>query len=294
MASISLDEQTSSTLTDAELEAIKDDGYSEDERQALASIAGDDNEGDDDGPEDDDEDDGDDGEDGEDETGEDAAQPQEFRTSYQAALPENFDATLAAINAEASRLATQFRDGEIDFDEYTAALSNVTAQRDALTATKIKAEIAAEMQAQDSQQRWRWTVEQFIARTAADEKIDYRTDAAKLKDFDLFVKALASDDANASRPAEWFLAEAHKRVKALHGVATTAPSADTRQQTTRPTSRKPDLKAVPKTLAHVPGSDGSGDVESEFADLYRLDGLEYETAIARMSPAQREKFARDG
>lgn len=287
MASISLDEQTSSTLTDAELEAIKDDGYSEDERQALASIAGDDNEGDD-GPEDDDEDDG------EDETGEDAAQPQEFRTSYQAALPENFDATLAAINAEASRLATQFRDGEIDFDEYTAALSNVTAQRDALTATKIKAEIAAEMQAQDSQQRWRWTVEQFIARTAADEKIDYRTDAAKLKDFDLFVKALASDDANASRPAEWFLAEAHKRVKALHGVATTAPSADTRQQTTKPTSRKPDMKAVPKTLAHVPGSDGSGDVESEFADLYRLDGLEYETAIARMSPAQREKFARDG
>lgn len=292
MASISLDEQTSATLTDAELEAIKDDGYSEDERQALASIAGD-TEGEDDGPEDDDDEDEDDDE-TEDETGEDAAQQQEFRPSYQAALPENFDATLAAINAEASRLATQFRDGEIDFDDYTASLSDVTAQRDALTATKIKAEIAAEMQAQDSQQRWRWTVEQFIARTAADEKIDYRTDAAKLKDFDLFVKALASDDANASRPAEWFLAEAHKIVKALHGVATTAPSADTRQQTTKPTSRKPDLKAVPKTLAHVPGSDGSGDVESEFADLYRLDGLEYETAIARMSPAQREKFARDG
>ena len=292
MASISLDEQTSATLTDAELEAIKDDGYSEDERQALASIAGD-TEGEDDGPEDDDDEDEDDDE-TEDETGEDAAPPQEFRPSYQAALPENFDATLAAINAEASRLATQFRDGEIDFDDYTAAVNEVNAHRDALTATKIKAEIAAEMQAQDSQQRWRWTVEQFIARTAADEKIDYRTDAAKLKDFDLFVKALASDDANASRPAEWFLAEAHKRVKALHGVATTAPSADTRQQITKPASRKPDLKAVPKTLAHVPGSDGSGDVESEFADVYRLEGLEFETAIARMSPAQREKFARAG
>ena len=76
----------------------------------------------------------------------------EFRPSYQAALPENFDATLAAINAEASRLATQFRDGEIDFDDYTAAVNEVNAHRDALTATKIKAEIAAEMQAQDSQQ----------------------------------------------------------------------------------------------------------------------------------------------
>jgi hypothetical protein len=42
----------------------------------------------------------------------------------------------------------------------------------------------------------------------------------------------------------------------------------------------------------VPGADGPGDVGGEFADVLSLDGMEYETAIARMSPAQREKFAR--
>ena len=35
-----------------------------------------------------------------------------------------------------------------------------------------------------------------------------------------------------------------------------------------------------------------GDVGSEFADVLSLDGMEFEQAIARMTPAQRERFAR--
>jgi len=293
MASISLDENLAATLTDEELAAIKDGDYDEDERKALESIAGDDDE-----DEDDDEDDGpeddDDGEGG-DEDGSGSGEvvdQKEFRPSYQATLPEDFEGRFAAVNAESSALATRFREGEIDFDEYTTAVAEINARRDELTAAKIKAEIAAEMQAQDSEQRWRWTVEQFINRTAADEKIDYRTDSAKLKDFDLFVKALAADEANSKQSAEWFLTEAHRRVKALHGMATSQPMADSPQA--KPQSRKPDLKAVPKTLAHVPGSDGPGDVDNEFADVYNMEGLDFETAIAKMSPAQREKFARAG
>ena len=46
------------------------------------------------------------------------------------------------------------------------------------------------------------------------------------------------------------------------------------------------------TLAQVPGSDGPGDVAGEFADVLALDGMEYEAAIARMTPAQRERFLR--
>jgi hypothetical protein len=33
-------------------------------------------------------------------------------------------------------------------------------------------------------------------------------------------------------------------------------------------------------------------VGSEFADVLSLDGMEFEQAIARMTPAQRERFAR--
>jgi hypothetical protein len=42
----------------------------------------------------------------------------------------------------------------------------------------------------------------------------------------------------------------------------------------------------------VPGGDGPGDVEGEFAHLDALEGEALESAIAKMSPAQREKFSR--
>jgi hypothetical protein len=56
--------------------------------------------------------------------------------------------------------------------------------------------------------------------------------------------------------------------------------------------RTPPVDAVPATLANVPGGDGPGDVEGEFADVLALDGMAYEAAIARMTPTQRERFLR--
>jgi hypothetical protein len=94
---------------------------------------------------------------------------------------------------------------------------------------------------------------------------------------------------------EWFLAEAHKRVMALRGAANVsapAPTPAVDRKAEAAAARKPRMDAVPATLAQVPGADGPGDVGGEFADVLSLDGMEYETAIARMSPAQREKFAR--
>ncbi len=43
-------------------------------------------------------------------------------------------------------------------------------------------------------------------------------DTGKQADLDMFVKSLANDAKNGDKPAEWFLVEAHKRVKALHGL----------------------------------------------------------------------------
>jgi hypothetical protein len=100
---------------------------------------------------------------------------------------------------------------------------------------------------------------------------------------------------------EWFLTEAHRRVRALHGLdalAAKAPTAEEKPAEAKPAepkpvpSRKPPIDAAPKTLAHVPGGPGPGDVGSEFADVLSLDGMEFEQAIARMTPAQRERFAR--
>lgn len=87
--------------------------------------------------------------------------------------------------------------------------------------------------------------------------------------------------------------EAHKRVMALHDVkpaAPPAPAAKADPVAAAREARKPDLKAETPSLAHVPGGDGPGDVAGEFADILALDGEDYEAAVARLTPAQRERF----
>lgn len=304
---ISLDEHHASTLSDEELAAINGDDLSDEDRDLLQSVAGDGDDGDDD-DEDDDEpsdevgDDDDQDGDADPETiaaanaDSAAAQPpaseRQPAASYQAAvLPADFQEQISATHTAQSDLLQRFQEGDLEVSEYVAELSKITEQRDALMAAKIKAEISHEMEEQASAREWQQAVHRFLDRVAKSEQVDYRTDAARARDLDTFVKVLANDPENAQQSSEWFLQEAHKLVNARRGGTVTATKDDPRP---RPAPRKPDLKAVPKTLAHVPGSDGPGDVSDEFGNVDALDGLDLESAIARMTPAQREKYARAG
>ena len=305
---MALDGIAADLLSDEERAAISD-GLDESEIDALKAVAGDDGEGVEDdsgGDEDGESDDGDQDDGGEEEgNGQDddgqeteaeeaSAAPADNdeprrKGGYRAALPEGFAEQVAGIEAEQEALAEQFKAGDIDFDEYRASAAALDTRRDALSATRLKAEISAEMEQQSAEQQWQEAVNTLVGRAAAEDKIDYRKDAEKQRDLDVFVKVLAGDEKNASKPMRWFLDEAHKRVKALHGVAV-APVVTDPAKPAGP--RRPNLSAVPKTLAHVPGGDGPGDIGDEFSGIDGLDGMELETAIAKMSPAQREKFAR--
>jgi len=306
---ISLDEHHASTLSDEELSAINGDDLSDEDRDLLQLVAGDGDDGDDD-DEDDDEpsdevgDDDDQDGDADPETiaaanaDSAAAQPpaseRQPAASYQAAvLPADFQEQISATHTAQSDLLQRFQEGDLEVSEYVAELSKITEQRDALMAAKIKAEISHEMEEQASAREWQQAVHRFLDRVAKSEQVDYRTDAARARDLDTFVKVLANDPENAQQSSEWFLQEAHKLVNARRG---TVPATGNENPPTkgRPAPRKPDLKAVPKTLAHVPGSDGPGDVSDEFGNVDALDGLDLESAIARMTPAQREKYARAG
>lgn len=311
---ISLDEHHASTLSDEELEAIRGDDLSDEDRALLQSVAGDGDDGDDDDEDDDEpaDEDGDDDGDGATDDDQDGdsdpatvaaadagsadAQPKasarQSPASYEAAgLPADFQEQISATHDAQRDLLQKFQDGELEVSEYAAELSKITERRDALVAARIKAEISQEMAEQASAREWQQAVNRFIDRVAKDEQVDYRTDAARARDLDTFVKVLANDPENAQQSSDWFLQEAHKLVNARRGGTVTATKDDPRP---RPAPRKPDLKAVPKTLAHVPGSDGPGDVSDEFGNVDALEGLDLEVAIARMTPAQREKYARAG
>lgn len=295
--SAAFDESVLATLTDEERAAIESDELSDSEKEALKSIAGDEDEGE-----------------GEGEGGappvegkgaagstEDADAAQEadaqddagqdertFRPAFKADAPEDYEQQMSDLNAKVDELAQQFKNGDIDFDQYRSEVGVMEAKRNELNSTKLRADLYHDMAAQSAEQEWQWTVKRFLRSTAKAGDIDYAKDEAKRNDLDSFVKAIASVAANADKDYDWFLAEAHKRVKALHGLSAPAkPSGNT------PTpNRKPPTDAVPVTLANVPGSDGPGDLAGEFADLDGLEGDALEMAIAKMTPEQRDKYAR--
>lgn len=307
MPPIELDKDLAATLTDEELAAIGESEHSPEELDAIKSIAGetiDDDEDDEDG---DDEVIGDgspvegsgaSGEAGDDNPGEAPAdvpeeEPSEFKTQYKAYVPADLEEQIAAVASEKKDLAQKFRDGDIDLDEFNTQSEALEAKRDDLNKIKLKAEVFEDMNAQTGQQAWANAVNTFVNSVAKAEGIDYRKDAEKAGDLDIFVKRLADNPANEGKPMNWFLQEAHKRVRALHGIEST-------NQATRETDadklkaarerRKPPVDAAPKTLAQVPGSDGPGDVSGEFSDIDGLEGMELEDAIARMTPSQRERY----
>lgn len=306
MSTANMDPEMLAMLSEEERAAIEDPEHSPEELAAMKEIAGDDDEGDDDDQDDSGSDDGTDHAaadngtadadpalttvktaDSQDEPS--AAPAENFAPRYQAELPSDFEAKINGLTQESMTLAKQFKDGEIEFDEYNQKIADINAQRDELNTARIKAEIATEMNVQSLEQQWVSTVKSFNTQVA--NEIDYAKDDAKAGDLDSFVKALAAKPENAGKPMRWFLDEGHKRVKALHGIADTNPTGSDKQVTKEPAKRKSPVAAAPKTLAQVPGSDGPGDLAGEFADLDNLEGLELEQAISRMTPAQRERYA---
>lgn len=217
--------------------------------------------------------------------------------TYKAELPEDFADKKADVDRRAAELREKFKAGEIELDDYEAQRDQIEQERDGLRTMELKAEISKEMNQQTVEQQWHSAIDRQIAAAAKPENggIDYRADTEKMNDLDAFVRQLGARAENADKTMDWFLQEAHRRVLALHGIntqkpAASAPAADPVKDAVD--KRKPPTAAVPPSVAHVPGSDGPGDIAGdEFADLDRLEGVELEAALARLSPAQREKYA---
>ena len=208
---------------------------------------------------------------------------------YQASLPEDFDAKVQGLADSEAGAWESFEAGNLDRAALQAELRRISDERSQLTSLRTKAEISQEMAQQTSAARWQTQIDTHIkaAKTPEMGAIDYRTDTAKLEDLDTFVKTLANMPEHADKDGDWYLREAHKRVLALHGIAIGKPADPPKPVSNR---GKTPLADAPQNLANVPGSDGPGDVGSEFAYLDDLDGFEIEDALKKMSPAQRQKY----
>ena len=217
----------------------------------------------------------------------DAARP----VVYTATLPADFDAKVEAVKAKVADAWADFDAGAMDRATLQQRVDEANAEALELNNAKVKADLAREMREQAEASEVPKAAAAVIKMGKA-QGVDYEGDDSKWEDLRAFADQV--ERRNPGKGPEWVLGEAHKRVLALHGVTVvpaqnpTASPADAKKAALQ--ARKQDLSAAPRDLAQVPGGDGPGDVAGEFADVLALDGDDYEAALARMTPAQRERF----
>lgn len=208
---------------------------------------------------------------------------------YQAEMPADYQERMDAVQTSLKELRDKFKAGTMELEDYEVRREELAAQADELKEIKTKVSIAREMAEQQVRQEEQTSLRTILAR-AAKEGVDYN-DQKLAGAFDRYWRFLAEDPDWAGRPIADLHAEAHKHVLGRLGKtsASAAPPAPA-QSPAVPAARKAPTAVVPPSLAHVPGADGPGDVQGEFADLDGLEGLDLEDAIARLSPAQRDKY----
>lgn len=219
----------------------------------------------------------------------------------------NYEAERSVLLDERKDLRAKHRDGEISSDEYDEKLDALNDKINALDRTKADADAAVRQNDAVQRSQYLWTIEQVKKDFVKADSIDYDKNPVLMSMWDANVKALAKDEANATKSAEWFLRKAHEQVKSeIAKVAgslgfTKGDAPAPKKETPAPDKKaavKDAVKARVKTAEKLKGvgelpaasaDDVSGD---EFAGLDGLSGLELEQALARMPEERAAKYLR--
>jgi hypothetical protein len=207
---------------------------------------------------------------------------------------ENYDDQVKTLKNEKSAAWAKFNDGEMSAEEYSAIEDRVGEQLRDLHHQQRTHESDVKRANQTAAQEWEWECKRFMRLAKADEGIDYTGDKKLGAELDRQVKAIAGDPENSDKSGEWFLQEAHRRVKAIHGVGKAPPKGDGGEK--RKTAaeiaaeRRPDLTKVAPSVRNAPAAMETAASDDEFAHMRNLSGAAYEKAIAAMTPDQLDRF----
>lgn len=227
-------------------------------------------------------------------------------------LPEgtqdDYEVKRGELLDERKELREKRRAGEIDQDAYDEQLDSINDRLRTLETSHAVAQTNATNNRETARQQWFWTVDAFKEAVRDQGGIDYNANPGANAMLDAHVKRLAADEANADRPAQWYLSEAHKAV--LQDIRTTAsalgmvPKDAAKPGDTKPAarpsgqavkdavaSRVPD-RGVVKAMAGTPnaGAADDGSQGGEFAYLDGLKGMALERALAAMPPEKQARY----
>lgn len=270
-----------------------DDSVEEEGGEGDAADEGDDGDGEDDADDADDpdaegdetpagEDDADAGGDG-DEGAAEAPEPvaaEQQAPLLEAELPEGYEEKLKEFESQREKLDVDFDDGELTSLEYRQALREIESEEKALRDQVLKAQIAQDMQVQQQKQEWAKTVNSFL-----DDNDLYRQSETLYDSLNKQVIAIANSDEAAGLTGQQILEKAHEKVLADPVLGRVfGDKEEENPEGKQASGKKLQRRNVPPTLGKVPAADmTSAEEGGRFARLDKMDGLELEAELARLS-----------
>lgn len=227
----------------------------------------------------------------------DAGEP--IGTRLAAPTIDGHQEAMAKLLDDRKALRERYREGDISAEEKDKLEDEIN---DQITDLRSDQKLAAFTEANNQQmaeQEYVRTIAKVKADVLQKDGIDYDANPMLLQNWDLKVRALASDPKNADKPGDWYLREAHKQVLAeaaalaeslgyQRGDKTRSSGDPVRDALIR--RRPADTRA--KSLSTLPAAAAdSGLNGSEFSHLDRMSGDDLEAAVARMTPEQQDRWA---
>lgn len=217
---------------------------------------------------------------------------------YEVKPVEKYDEQVKALDEQYAATLAKFQAGDIELPALLAEQRSIDAKRLDLRDQRTRAEMATEFNDKAAKTEWLNDVQDFFVHIKQTEGIDYKKPLLNVA-IDSVVKNLANDKNNADWSPQKFLREAHKVVKAELGLAGAAPKKDEKpgekggKKEDKPAGRKPEL-AIVKDVGKLPsaGDDDASGGNPEFAALDKLDGIEYEDALAAMPQKKQDAYLR--
>jgi len=216
-----------------------------------------------------------------------APEVREFTPSFHISGPKNFNASMESLKAERAAFTAKFKEGEISVEELLDGQSAVDEKTNALREHQFAANLTATLDEQSKEQRWKMEQEDFM-----DANKQYVENNILRSALNTAVIDIARREENSKWSGKKVLAEAHKAVQEAMGTKSADPVVAAADAANAAVNRKPDLSVVPKTLAGLPAAGIQDTGIDEFAHIDKLQGVELENALAKLTPDQESRYLR--
>lgn len=204
-----------------------------------------------------------------------------FVPQFAVAGVENYDVKVGEINTKITGLREQMESGELTLSEYEAQKDALVEERSELKHQQRMADFAESQNAEQSKVLWEHEQKKFF-KTEANQA--YMKDTILFSVLDAAVKTIANNPKNAAMGPDEVLAEADRQVRARMLVPGDKPKPKPLDRTIDRSKLVPTLHGLPS--AEIPETG----IDAEFGYLDKLQGMDLERALAKMSPEQEARY----